>query len=333
MLDDGIVYWTEQRPTEGGRAVVCKGDPHTVAGRRDPGGVRRAHAGARVRRRRVHRAPRDGLLLEPAGRPALPAGRRVAAPEPITPETDGAHRYADGTITPDGRWWIGVRERHDLGPAVADVVNELVVVPTDGSAEPRVLATGRDFYSSPRIAPDGTPAGVARVGSAVDALGRDRAVRRPTCRARPSSASPSSSRAGRRRSRSGIRSGARAATSSSPPIAADGGTSSASAAAIGTCCTRPRPSSATPSGSMGEHSIAFLSDGRIVCMYDHDAHTSIAVLDPETGELTDLDLPYDALRGAPGHRRVGHDDRVRRRFRRPARATWCGSISRPARST
>src|SRR4029077_3197569 len=29
-LDDGIVYWTEQRPTEGGRGVVCKGDPHTT---------------------------------------------------------------------------------------------------------------------------------------------------------------------------------------------------------------------------------------------------------------------------------------------------------------
>jgi hypothetical protein len=35
-------------------------------------------------------------------------------------------------------------------------------------------------------------------------------------------------------------------------------------------------------------------------MYDRDARTSIAALDPETGELTDLDLPYDALRGPPG---------------------------------
>ena len=30
LLDDGIVYWTESRPTEGGRGVVCKGDPHTA---------------------------------------------------------------------------------------------------------------------------------------------------------------------------------------------------------------------------------------------------------------------------------------------------------------
>jgi dipeptidyl aminopeptidase/acylaminoacyl peptidase len=42
-----------------------------------------------------------------------------------------------------------------------------------------------------------------------------------------------------------------------------------------------------------------LSDGRIVCLHDQDARTSVGVLDPETGELTDLDLPYDALQFGP----------------------------------
>jgi dipeptidyl aminopeptidase/acylaminoacyl peptidase len=55
-----------------------------------------------------------------------------------------------------------------------------------------------------------------------------------------------------------------------------------------------------PQWVMGEQSFGFLSDGRIVCMYDRDARTSIAVLDPATAELTDLDLPYDALHGGPG---------------------------------
>ena len=36
------------------------------------------------------------------------------------------------------------------------LVNELVALPTDGSAPPRVVARGRDFYSFPRISPDGT---------------------------------------------------------------------------------------------------------------------------------------------------------------------------------
>ena len=39
---------------------------------------------------------------------------------------------------------------------LGDVVNELVAVPTDGSSEPRVIAGGRDFYSNPRISPDGS---------------------------------------------------------------------------------------------------------------------------------------------------------------------------------
>ena len=28
-IDDGVAYWLESRPTEGGRFVVVKGDPHT----------------------------------------------------------------------------------------------------------------------------------------------------------------------------------------------------------------------------------------------------------------------------------------------------------------
>jgi dipeptidyl aminopeptidase/acylaminoacyl peptidase len=75
------------------------------------------------------------------------------APRPITPEppTPAALRYADGRATPDGRLIVCVRESH----TGAEAVNELVALPADGSAEPPALATGRDFYSFPRISPDG----------------------------------------------------------------------------------------------------------------------------------------------------------------------------------
>jgi dipeptidyl aminopeptidase/acylaminoacyl peptidase len=297
LLDEGIVYWIEQRPTEGGRGVVRKADPHTA-----PVDVTPAEFDARTRVHEygggaytVHRGtvffsnrPDARLYRQPEG----------GAPEPITPDTDGSHRYADGAITPDGRWWVGVRERHDVGPAVADVVNELVVVPADGSADPRVLATGRDFYSSPRVTHDGDRlawlewdlpwmpwdgtelfvaalSGDAELGAPAAVAGRaaEESIWDPEW-------SPSgdlvfaSDRSGwwnLERVRDGERQVLHAAD-----------------AEFG-----------YPQWVMGERSFAFLGDGRIVCMYDRDARTSIAALDPETGELTDLDLPYDALGGGP----------------------------------
>ena len=296
-LDDGIVYWTEMRPTEGGRGVVCKGDPHTAAVDVTPAGF--------DARTRVHEYGGGSYTVHHgtvylSNRPDARLYRQPdgGSPEPITPDTDGAHRYADGTITPDGRWWIGIRERHDLGPEVADVVNELVVLPTDGSAEPRVLATGRDFYSSPRLSPDGgrlawlewdlpwmpwdgTELFVADLSaeaelgtpSLVAGRGGEESIWDPEW-------SPSgdlvfaSDRSGwwnLERVREGERTVLHAAE-----------------AEFG-----------YPQWVMGERSFGFLSDGRIACLYDRDARTSVGVLDPETGELTDLDLPHDALWSGP----------------------------------
>jgi dipeptidyl aminopeptidase/acylaminoacyl peptidase len=69
---------------------------------------------------------------------------------PITPDA-GDHRYADGSVSADGSTIFCVRERHEDG----EVVNELVSFPADGSADPAVVASGRDFYMAPRVAPDG----------------------------------------------------------------------------------------------------------------------------------------------------------------------------------
>ena len=75
-------------------------------------------------------------------------------PVAVTPEPPAANawRYADGRVTLDGSLIVCVRERHDVD---GEPRNELVAFPADGSSEPRVIATGRDFYSSPRISPDG----------------------------------------------------------------------------------------------------------------------------------------------------------------------------------
>jgi len=75
-------------------------------------------------------------------------------PAPITPEPSDPKsvRYADGSVTSGGRSLICVRESHLEN---GSVINELVVLPTDGAAAPVVIASGCDFYSNPRVSPDG----------------------------------------------------------------------------------------------------------------------------------------------------------------------------------
>ena len=148
------VYWLEGKPLEGGRVVVARQSadgsreeltpsPYYVRTRAHEygGGAYAVHGGtvffSNFVDQRLHR--QDG----------------GAAPWAITPEPSvpAGIRYADVCVSADGRWLICVRERHvSDGP---DAENELVVLPTDEAAEARIIASGRDFYSSPRISPDG----------------------------------------------------------------------------------------------------------------------------------------------------------------------------------
>jgi dipeptidyl aminopeptidase/acylaminoacyl peptidase len=75
-------------------------------------------------------------------------------PVAITPEPEqpAGLRHADFELAPDGVTLFCVREVHDGGP---EPENEIVVLPLDGSRPPEVVAAGRDFYSSPRVSPDG----------------------------------------------------------------------------------------------------------------------------------------------------------------------------------
>jgi dipeptidyl aminopeptidase/acylaminoacyl peptidase len=74
-------------------------------------------------------------------------------PVPLTaePEAPRSLRYSDGRPTPDGDWLVCVHERHGEGQPV----NEIIAVATDGSMRTEVIATGADFYASPRVSPDG----------------------------------------------------------------------------------------------------------------------------------------------------------------------------------
>jgi dipeptidyl aminopeptidase/acylaminoacyl peptidase len=154
-LDSGHVYWLEARPQEQGRSVVVRAGTG--------GGSDVVPASYNVRTR-VHEygggawTVADGTLyfsdLRDGRLYRLTADSK--APEPLTaePAEPGAWRYADGIIDRSRRRWIGVLEDHTdkAGP-----VNSIVTVDLDrpGSGPWRVLASGHDFVSSPRLSPDG----------------------------------------------------------------------------------------------------------------------------------------------------------------------------------
>ena len=151
VLDDGVAYWIEARPTEGGRMVVVRGDAFTSPKDVTPEGfnarttVHEYGGGSYC----VHGGTVYASNFEDQRLYRLDV---AADPVAITPDTRGGHRYADGRVTDDGSLILCVRERHDEGHEVA---NELAVVPT-GGGEPRTIVEGHDFFAAPRISPDGS---------------------------------------------------------------------------------------------------------------------------------------------------------------------------------
>jgi dipeptidyl aminopeptidase/acylaminoacyl peptidase len=222
-----------------------------------------------------------------------------SAPVAITPETEGRHRYADGRVTPDGRFLICVRERHEGAGEPDEVVNEIVALPPDGSAEPVVLAGGHDFYSNPRISPDGsrlcyltwdlpflpwdgTELWTGELGPGGD-LSNPRRV-------------------------AGHLAGNGAAGESifAPDWSPQGELHLVSDRTDWWNLYRVRDGREEPLAEMeaefgwpqwvfGGRSFGFLEDGRIVCLYGRGGVQHAALLDPETGELMDLDLPHTAI--------------------------------------
>lgn len=69
---------------------------------------------------------------------------------PVTQSSE-AWRYADLRVHPGGSRLWGVRERHEPD----QIVNELVAIPVNPEAMPRIVASGWDFYAFPRPSPDG----------------------------------------------------------------------------------------------------------------------------------------------------------------------------------
>jgi dipeptidyl aminopeptidase/acylaminoacyl peptidase len=152
-MDGDDVYWIEMRPSEGGRQVI----------------VRQAGDGSIVdvipqgfnARTRVHEYGggdyvAHGSVVYFSNFADQQLYRQAANSEPeliSEPSTDAKLRYADFVFDERRNRLISVREDHRENDREA--VNTLVAIPLN-AGEAQVLVSGNDFYSSPRLSPDGS---------------------------------------------------------------------------------------------------------------------------------------------------------------------------------
>jgi len=150
-LDGSRLYWRELRSKEYGRyTLMCRdSDGYLTELVSEPFNVRtlvHEYGGgsfivandtvyfSNFADQRVYRKKRDEL--------------------PVSITSDAAMRYADGTIDRKYRRLITIREDHTVAPA--QPVNTIVSIDTEDDEGVEVLVSGNDFYSSPRISPDGS---------------------------------------------------------------------------------------------------------------------------------------------------------------------------------
>jgi dipeptidyl aminopeptidase/acylaminoacyl peptidase len=292
------IYWLETRPSQDGRAVVVRWTEDTGAADAVPAGF---DVGSRVH--------------EYGGGAYLPAARTLFAchqgdqrlyridrqrdPVPITPAplTPVGLRYADLRLMSSGELLVGVRERHQG----EDVVNELVALPVDGSIEPWVVASGHDFYAAPRPSPDGrrlawlTWDRPCMPWDGADLWVADLGPDGRLGPARHVAGGPQESIVQPEWNAEGIlhfvsdRSGwwnlyreHHGQVESLLPLAAE---------------------FADAPWELDYSSYAFVGDGRIACRYRQHGRDRLGLLDPESGRLTDLPIPYTSLK--PYLRAVG----------------------------
>lgn len=157
-------YWIEMRPSEGGRNVIvrCNSDGLQTD-------VTPPEFNARTR---VHEygggdyvVHQGTVFFSNFADQRIYQQARGAKPEPLTPACEGGAapgaeplcrwRYANGVVDASRERLIYVREDHsDHG---RETVNTIVGVRFDGrDHEGQVLVSGNDFYSSPRLSPDGS---------------------------------------------------------------------------------------------------------------------------------------------------------------------------------
>ena len=292
-IDHDEVYWTELRPAEAGRCVIVK--------RSSNGQLSDITPKPFNARTRVHEygggayTAADGVVyFSNFSDQRLYMVKPESSPAPLTPESN--FRFADCVFDKYRKRLIGVREDHTKSDrdALASIVS---IDPTlnDGG---QVIVSGNDFYSSPRISPDGTRlawltwnhprmpwdgtelwVGRFRSDGTVDQKmrvtgGDNESVFQPEWS--PDSVlhfiSDPSGWWNLYRWREDI----------SPPK-------------VEPLCEMASEFG-LPQWVFGQSTYAFESASRIICTYIHESSTHMAILSTDTGKLDPINLPYSGIR-------------------------------------
>lgn len=151
-FDGQDIYWVEMRPTEAGRNVIVKKGPtgDSIDVNPPPFNARtRAHEYGGSDYVAINGAVYFSNFVDQRLYRQLPGDE----PRPITPVSE--MRFADGNVDNQRGRLICIREDHSLG--ASQVVNTVVSLRLDTNDDCGVvLAGGNDFYSSPKVSPDGT---------------------------------------------------------------------------------------------------------------------------------------------------------------------------------
>ncbi len=149
------IFWTEGRPSEGGRNAIVRCTPS--------GQITDVIPAPYNARSRVHEYGGSSFLVVD-GRVYFSnfADRRLychwltekpdSDPNPLTPT--GTYRYADAIFDRDRHRLICVREEHD--ESKSEPINTLVSINILNGEDIQILASGADFYASPQLSADGS---------------------------------------------------------------------------------------------------------------------------------------------------------------------------------
>ncbi|HSE85029.1 MAG TPA: S9 family peptidase [Candidatus Binatia bacterium] len=150
-LDGDDVYWVERRSQEGGRKVIVRRLPDGRVTDMTPVGFNA--------RTRAHEygggdyAVSNGTIVFSnfMDQRLYVITQSGSEPQPLTPAGD--IRYADGVIDRRRNLFFCVREDHR---GQGEAINTVVSIDLMDGGPGRVCVSGNDFYSSPRLSPDGS---------------------------------------------------------------------------------------------------------------------------------------------------------------------------------